>query len=121
MKKIVLVCSSNPQDATRLQESLTDWTVRHSRVPTAIGDAVALVIETDLENAEVMANNALDADKVCISLVHAFHERVSTMQSGFFDAFQRRCLDIHVLGARIVQGLERALALKQRKAQLAAN
>lgn len=122
MKNTVLVCSQNPQVATDLQSSLgRGWTVRHSRVPTAVGDADALVIETDLDNAEAMSNSALDADRVCISLVHAFDERVTCMNFGYFDAFQRRCLDIHVLGARIVQGLERAAALKRRKAQLAAN
>jgi hypothetical protein len=95
--------------------------VSHSPVPTAIGDADVVVLETDLENADVMLNGAMDQDKVCLTIVNTLDERCESILSGVFDAFQRHCLDVYVLAARIVQGLERQTALRERKFRLLAN
>ncbi len=122
MQRSVLVCSSRPHIARQFQESLgTGWNVRYTSQPTAIGDADCVIVHMEDPNAVVMADNALDADKVCISIVGSFHERVERMRSGDFDAFQVRCLDIHVLAARLEIGFARSQALKSRKARLIAN
>jgi hypothetical protein len=122
MQRSVVVCSSRPNIARELQTSLgTGWNVRYTSQPTAIGDADCVVVHMEDPNAAVMADNALDADKVCISIVGSFHERTERMGLGDFDAFQVRCLDIHVLGARLELGLARRRAIKERRAQLLAN
>ena len=121
-QRTVVVCSSRPNIASVLQASLgPDWSVRHTSLPTAIGDADCVVVHMEDPNAVAMADNALDADRVSISIVGSFHERVERMRCGDFDAFQVRCLDIHVLGARLELGFARSQAIKSRRARLNAN
>jgi hypothetical protein len=122
MRRKVLVCSSDQSIASRLEASLgPGWLVDGTPLPTAIGDADCVVVHMEDPNAVAMADNALDVDKVSISIVGSFHERVERMRDGDFDAFQVRCLDTHVLAARLEIGLARSRAIKDRKARLTAN
>ena len=121
-RRSVLVCSSRPSIASDLQASLgTGWDVRYTSLPTAIGDADCVVVHMEDPNAVAMADNALDVDRVSISIVGSYHQRYERMLYGDFDAFQVRCLDVHVLGARLEQGLARSRAIKERRAKLIAN
>lgn len=118
----VVVCTSRRKIATQLGESLgTGWSVQHAPIPTAIGDAYCVVTHMEDPNAVAMADNALDANRVSISIVETIHQRHERLSQGDFDAFQVHCLDVHVLAARLEQGLARSRLKKERRAKLEAN